>query len=245
MCLVLCASGNGESPCFTGVWRGSTGSNRLEKYFFLRPSHTPARHLARRCAVLADRGGAPHTPEPRTRDAGIAQRAIGESVVAAKLEGCAFSSRRRHSRHPAPGGVAPSPTSRKRPSGDTKNLASLTSMHEKPSDLSRTLNKQHGDVDRSLRTILEHSIATQGKSMKAFGRHSNAQSQHMGNKETLPQRGRGGAARGDAVFKLYSDLIAGFYTRCTFYTDSKKAHGPLARFFGASRSGDIQGETRC
>ena len=56
---------------------------------------------------------------------GIAQSAIDATGSAAGLEGYAFALRRRRSRHPAPGGVAPSPTSRKRPSGDTKTFKPL------------------------------------------------------------------------------------------------------------------------
>ena len=56
---------------------------------------------------------------------GIAQGAIDGNGIAAGLEGYAFTPRRCRSRHPAPGGVVPSPTSRKRPSGDTKTFKPL------------------------------------------------------------------------------------------------------------------------
>ena len=158
-----------------GFGEGQEVQTALKNIFFVRPSHTPARHLARRCEVLAARGGAPHTPRPRTVGDGIAHSAIGASGIAAGLEGCAFSSRRRHSRHPAPGGVAPSPTSRKRAFRAT-----------------RKLGKPHVDARKGVRVLLEHSITTHGKSMETFGRHSNEQT-----------RGQGSAARGDAVFKLY------------------------------------------
>ena len=105
-------------------------------------------------------------PHPQTTNRGRRHRAsaIGATVIAAGLEGCAFSPRRRRSPHPAPGGVEPSPTSRKRPSGDTKTWQA-----------SRRSTKR-------LRGVLEHSIATHGKSMKAFGPSSNTRSQHMGNR---------------------------------------------------------------
>ena len=90
-------------------------------------------------------------PHPRTTNRGRRHRAcaIGESVVAAKLEGCAFSSRRRHSRHPAPGGVAPSPTSRKRAFRATRKRSSLSSKHEKARPFSRPFRSHQGKVDLS------------------------------------------------------------------------------------------------
>ena len=71
---------------------------------------------------------------------GIAQSAIDATGIAAGLEGCAFALRRCRSRHPAPDGVAPSPTSRKRPSGDTKTFKPLVEARKGFDSFSNTLN---------------------------------------------------------------------------------------------------------
>ena len=62
---------------------------------------------------------------------GIAQGAIDATGIAAGPEGYAFALRRCRSRHPAPGGVAPSPTSRKRACRATRKRSSLSSRARK------------------------------------------------------------------------------------------------------------------
>ena len=128
MCLVpgaLCGGERGKPLFYWGLVRVEAvtrGRVTLPKIFFWRGGGQ-----RRSKGREAERGlgrpwGCP--PRPRTTNRGRRHRAcaIDESVVAAKLEGCAFSSRRRHSRHPAPGGVAPSPTSRKRAFRATRKL---------------------------------------------------------------------------------------------------------------------------
>jgi hypothetical protein len=81
---------------------------------------------------------------------GIAQSAIDGNGIAAGLEGYAFALRRCRSRPPAPGGVAPSPTSRKRAFRATRKRSSLSSIHEKARPFSRPFRNHQGKVDLSL-----------------------------------------------------------------------------------------------
>ena len=107
---------------------------------------------------------------------GIAQGAIDVTGIAAGLEGCAFALRRCRSRHPAPGGVAPSPTSRKRAFRATRKRSSLPSIHEKARPFSRPFRNHQGKVDLShdssgvilLRTALPIAI----RSFTLNGSHS-------------------------------------------------------------------------